>query len=374
MGACKGDTIVLAAGGTGGHMFPAQALAQELTRRGYDIVLITDDRGEAFADRFPNTRIEVTHAATFTVRNPAKMIAALFRILGGVAQASSLLGRLKPKAVVGFGGYPSLPAMLAASMRGLPSALHDPNAVLGRVNKLLVGKVDLICAGFEDMQGVPESQKDKVRVVGNPLRDEVLELRDVPYAAPDEDGPLRLLVFGGSQGAAVLAEIVPDAIDLLPELIKVRLHVTQQARTDAAEEVQREYDDMGVRADVAPFFTDLPARMAEAHLVIGRAGASTVTELAAMGRPAILVPLPSAMDDHQTVNARALTVPGGAWLMAQSQLTAEGLADKLRSLLCDGDELARAAAAAKSTGRPNATSDCADLIEGLIATKAKEGS
>ncbi|MBN4046640.1 undecaprenyldiphospho-muramoylpentapeptide beta-N-acetylglucosaminyltransferase [bacterium AH-315-P15] len=373
MAGSERGTIVLGAGGSGGHIFPAQAVAQELVRRGFDIVLITDDRGKSFSGRFVDTRIEIIHAATFAGRNPLKLVAALFRILGGIGQAFGLLDRFKAKAAVGFGGYSSLPTMVAARLRGVPSCLHDPNAVLGRVNRLLAGHVDIIGAAFENMQGVKSRHKDKIRMIGNPLRDEVITAREVAYAPPGKDGPITLLVFGGSQGAAALAEVVPAAIALLPEALKIRLHVSQQARVDAAEEVQRDYDDMGVRADVAPFFTNLPERMAGAHLVIARAGASTVTELGAIGRPSILVPLPTAMDDHQSVNAEALTDPGGAWLMPQSELTAERLADKLRSLLCDGNELARAAEAAKGTGRPNATSDFADLIEELIASKAKRG-
>lgn len=359
-------TIVLGAGGTGGHMFPAQALADELTKRGYDIVLITDERGKAYTDRFPSSRMEIVRAATFAGRNPLKRIAAMFQIVGGIFEAVKILGELKPKASVGFGGYPSLPTMTAAKILGVPTALHDPNAVLGRVNKFLAPHVDLIGAAFENMEGLPSGAAKHLHVVGNPLRAEVIALREVPYAPPRAEGPIKLLVFGGSQGAAIFAELVTDAVELLPEALKARLHVTLQARAEAVVEVERDFDEMGVRADVAPFFTDLPQRMADAQLVIGRAGASTVTELGVIGRPSILVPLPSAMDDHQTVNARALTEPGGAWLMPQADLTVEKLADKLRSLLCDEGTLARAAAAARATGRPRATTDFADLIEGLI--------
>lgn len=366
MGAPDRGTIVLGAGGSGGHIFPAQALADELTRRGFETVLITDDRGQRYTDRFPSMRMEIIRAATFAGRNPLKRLQALLHILGGIGQAWRVLGEVKPKVAVGFGGYSSFPTMVAARLRGVPTALHDPNAVLGRVNKFLGPHVNLIGAAFENMEGLSPAAAKRVHVVGNPLRDDVIALRERAYAPPGAEGPIRLLVFGGSQGAAFLAQVVPDAIDLLPETLKVRMHVTLQAREDMAAEVERDFDEMGVRVDVAPFFADLPQRMAAAHLVIGRAGASTVTELGVIGRPSILVPLPSAMDDHQTVNARALTDVGGAWLMPQSQLTAEILADKLRSLLCDDDTLSRAAAAAKGTGRPRATADFADLIEGLV--------
>lgn len=363
-------TIVLAAGGSGGHMFPAQALAQELNRRGYDLVLITDDRGNRYADRFPNTEIKVIHAATFAGFNPVKRLAALFRIFGGVASAITMLGAIKPRAAIGFGGYSSFPTMVAASVRGIPSCLHDPNAVLGRVNKFLAGRVDIVGAGFDNMEKVPPSAKGKLRVIGNPLRDEVIEFLEVPYVAPTPDGGINLLIFGGSQGAQILGETVPAAIAQLPDELRSRFHVTQQAREENQAAAKSAYDAMGVKADVAPFFADLPQRMAQSHLVIGRAGASTVTELAALGRPSILVPLPSAMDDHQTVNARALTDVGAAWLMPQSDLTVEAMADKLRSLLCDPKVLAAAATAARTAGRPNATSDFADLIEELIAKQA----
>jgi UDP-N-acetylglucosamine--N-acetylmuramyl-(pentapeptide) pyrophosphoryl-undecaprenol N-acetylglucosamine transferase len=366
MAASERGTIVLGAGGSGGHIFPAQALADELTRRGYDTVLITDDRGQAYTDRFPASRIEIIRAATFAGRNPLKRLRAGLQILGGIFQAWRVLGQVKPKVVVGFGGYSSFPTMIAAKLRGRPTAIHDPNAVLGRVNKAFAAHVDLIGAAFDELEGLSPAAAARVRVVGNPLRGEVIAAREVPYTTPGADGPIRLLIFGGSQGAAILAEAVPAAIERLPEALKARLHVTQQARPDVAGDVQRDYDDMGVRADVAPFFADLPQRMAQAHLVIGRAGASTVTELGVIGRPSILVPLPSAMDDHQTVNARALTEPGGAWLMPQSELSVDALADKLRSLLCDDNALSRAAAAARATGRPEATAEFATLIEGLI--------
>jgi UDP-N-acetylglucosamine--N-acetylmuramyl-(pentapeptide) pyrophosphoryl-undecaprenol N-acetylglucosamine transferase len=360
------SVIVLGAGGSGGHIFPAQALADELARRGYETVLITDDRGRAYTDKFPSTRMEIVRAATFAGRNPFKRLQAAFQILGGIWRAWRILGEVKPKVAVGFGGYSSFPTMVAAKLRGVPTALHDPNAVLGRVNKFLAGHVDLIGAAFENMQGLSPAAARRVHLVGNPLRDEVIAAREVPYAPPGDEGPIKLLVFGGSQGAAVFADLVTKAVEQLPEVMKARLQVSLQARADVATEVEREFDEMGVRADIAPFFADLPQRMAEAHLVIGRAGASTVTELGVIGRPAILVPLPIAMDDHQTVNARALTEPGGAWLMPQSELTAETLADKLRSLLCDGNRLSQAAAAARETGRPFATADFATLIEGLI--------
>ena len=360
-------TIVLAAGGSGGHMFPAQALAQELNRRGYDLVMITDDRGNRYADRFPNTEIKVIQAATFAGRNPIKRIGALFSILGGVASAVSMLGAIKPRAAIGFGGYSSFPTMVAASVRGIPSCLHDPNAVLGRVNKFLVGRVDLVGAAFDNMVGVPARAMSKLRVIGNPLRDEVIEARNIPYAPPSDTEAINLVIFGGSQGAQVLAEIVPAAIALLPDDLRSRLHVTQQAREENMEAAKAAYAAMNVNAEVAPFFSDLPRQMAEAQLVIGRAGASTVTELATIGRPSILVPLPSAMDDHQTVNARALTEVGAAWLMPQSTVTVEILADKLRSLLCDPNALTAAAEAAKGVAKLNATSDFADLIEELIA-------
>lgn len=360
------STIVFAAGGTGGHMFPAEALATELTARGYKVVLITDERGKRYTDHFPGGDVRQIRAAT-VAGNPIKRFFALILILGGILQAFTMLGRLKPVAAVGFGGYPSLPTMVAASLRGVPTALHDPNAVLGRVNKLLASYVNVIGAAFDNMEGIPAKQAHKVKLVGNPIRSSVLKGLDQPYQAPTADGPINLVVFGGSQGAQVFSETVPQAIEQLPETVKARLILTQQARPESMDDVQRDYDDMGVRADVAPFFADLPERMAAAHLVIARSGASTVTELAAMGRPSILVPLPTAMDDHQTVNARVLTARGAAWLMPQGALTPELLADKLRSLLGDPMTLNQAAAAALKAGHHDATSVFADVVEGLVA-------
>ncbi len=360
--------VVLAAGGTGGHMFPAQALADELLDRGYGIVLITDARGQAYTDRFPSADIRTIEAATFAGANPLRRLIAGAKIVGGLFQSINTLRQIRPRVVVGFGGYPSFPTMVAARLLRIPTAMHDPNAVLGRVNKALAGHVDLIGAAFDNMQGVSAKHRSKVHVVGNPIRESVLAVRDTPYQAPDGEHPIKILVFGGSQGAQSLSDVVPAAIEQLPETIKVRLHVVQQARPESMKDVQREYDDMGVRADVAPFFSNLPERMAEAHLVIARAGASTVTELGAIGRPSILVPLPTAMDDHQTVNAAALTGPGAAWLMPQAEFTAEVLLDKLRSLLDDPMALTKAAEAARATGKPNATRDFADLIEGLLVS------
>ncbi len=364
-------TIILAAGGSGGHMFPAQALAHELVARGYKIVLITDDRGYRYADRFPDTEIKLIHAATFAGANPIKRLMAGFRILGGLLAAAGTVRKIKPKAAIGFGGYSSFPTMIAATVMGTPTCLQDPNAVLGRVNKFLVGRVDLVGAAFENMQGLDPKDAPKIRVIGNLLRPEVLAARDIPYAPPGEEGPINLVIFGGSQGAQVLGEMVPAAIAMLPEDLRARLHVTQQAREENQDAAKEAYRAMNVKADVAPFFSDLPKLMSEAQLVIGRAGASTVTELGLIGRPSILVPLPSAMDDHQTVNARALTDVGGAWLMPQSEITVKTMADKLQSLLCDGDTLAAAAAAAWKTGKPNAATGFADMVEELIAAKEK---
>jgi len=364
-------SIILAAGGSGGHMFPAQALAQELDRRGYEMVLITDDRGNRYADRFPNTEVKLVDAATFAGANPILRVLALLKITGGVVSAMRELSKAKPKAAIGFGGYSSFPTMVAASLLRIPSGLHDPNAVLGRVNKFLVGRVDLVGAAFDNMEGVPAKAVHKLHIIGNPLRDEVIALRDEAYVAPSENSKIHLVVFGGSQGAQTLGEMVPAAIAQLPTGLRSRLQVTQQAREENMHAASAAYASMNVAANVAPFFNDLPQRMAAAQLVIGRAGASTVTELATIGRPSILVPLPSAMDDHQTVNARALTDVGAAWLMPQSELTVTALADKLRSLFDDPSSLVNAATAARGAAKLNATSDFADLIEQLIARRAR---
>ena len=350
--------IVLSAGGTGGHLFPAQALASELNRRGRRIVVMTDARFANYATSFPGAWIETVSSA------PLNSFTAPFKIAAGVAQAFAKLLRLKPAAVSGFGGYPSVPVMLAATLARLPTAIIEQNAVVGRANRLVMNHVRRVAAAFPIARFAPRD-KTKIVLTGNPLRPEVTRLWGVPYKAAVADGPLRLLVFGGSQGARAFSEIVPHAITRLPHALKMRLQVVQQCRPEDIEAVRAIYANAEIRAELQPFFSDLPYRMAQAHLVIGRAGAGTVAELMAIGRPAILVPLPHALDDNQTPNAEILSRAGAGWTIAQRDLSPESLAQMLIGIFSAPADLADRAAAAHALAVPDAAQKLADMVEDL---------
>jgi UDP-N-acetylglucosamine--N-acetylmuramyl-(pentapeptide) pyrophosphoryl-undecaprenol N-acetylglucosamine transferase len=355
--------FVLAAGGTGGHLFPAQALASELVRRGRRVVVMTDGRGHNFGKAFPGAEIATVPAATFAGRSPLGRIAAFGTIAMGVAAAFGKLRQLKPRAVVGFGGYPSLPVMIAASFARVPSLLHEQNAVPGRVNRLLARRVKAIAATFPFARLAPKSRR--IVFTGNPVRPEAQALRMTPYHAPDAGGPIRLLVFGGSQGARALSEMIPQALGLLPQALRERLEVTQQGREEDLPMVEAALKVAGIKAETGKFFGDLPARMASAHLVIARSGASTLSELCVIGRPAILIPYPSAMDDHQTANAAVMERAGAAWVLRQSALDPSKLAHMLKDIFSHPVQLSEHAAAAKALGRADAASRLADLAEGI---------
>src|SRR3954468_9061212 len=327
------NAIVLSAGGTGGHLFPAQALASELARRGRDIVVMTDARFADYATQFPKARIETVPSSPFNA------VAAPFKIVAGIAIAFVKLLRLKPAAVIGFGGYPSVPVMLAANMAGLATGIIEQNAVVGRANRLVMNKVRLVAAAFPIARFAP-ADSSKVVLTGNPLRPEVEALWGAPYKVPEAGGPLRLLVFGGSQGARALSEIVPAALTRLPHDMKMRLSVVQQCRPEDIEQVREIYRNAEIRAELQPFFNDLPKRIAETHLVIARSGAGTVAELMAIGRPAILVPLPGALDDNQTPNADILARADAGWRVAQRDLSPDSLAQMLTKLFADPLRLA----------------------------------
>ena len=363
--------VVLAAGGTGGHVFPAQALANELKARGHRLVLITDRRGAGYEDAFPGVRLVRVRAAAFAGRGVAGRLAALAEIAAGTFAARRILGRLGPSAVVGFGGYPSLPAMLAASRMAVPTMVHEQNAVLGRVNRFLAPRVTTVATSFAETRGLGERDLGKAILTGNPVREAVAAIREVPYAPPDRDGALRLLVLGGSQGATVFSDVVPEAAAALPQPLRRRLRVTQQCRPEDIERVRASYDAAGLTADLATFIADVPALLAATHLVLSRAGASTVSELAVAGRPAILVPYPHATDDHQTANARALAQAGGAWLMPEEKFSAAACRESLEALLTDSETLADMAAGARSAGRAGAARDLADLVERLVAASGR---
>jgi UDP-N-acetylglucosamine--N-acetylmuramyl-(pentapeptide) pyrophosphoryl-undecaprenol N-acetylglucosamine transferase len=353
---------VLAAGGTGGHMIPAHALAEELMRRGHRAALVTDDRGARIPGLFEGVQVHVLPAGRLS-GGPAGWLKAVKNIFTGRAMASRLYETFGPSAVIGFGGYPALPALLAAQRDKIPTLIHEQNAVLGRVNRLMAGRVDAIATAYPDIDRLSRSHAGKVHLVGNPVRDEVLALRDQPYPALSDDGVFRVLVTGGSQGATILSDVVPDGLGLLPEHFRRRLQVTQQCRAEDIEEVRAKYARLGIPADLATYLTDMPDKLAWAHLVIARAGASTIAELTAAGRPAILIPLPSATDDHQTSNAREMAKAGGARMIAQRAFTPVELAKQMQKLGLDPQALANAAARARAVGRPRAASDLADLVE-----------
>ena len=353
---------VLAAGGTGGHMMPAHALAEELMARGHRVALITDDRGARIPGLFDRVQVHILPAGRLS-GGPAGWLRAIRAILTGRAMALRLYETFKPSAVIGFGGYPALPALLAARHDRIPAAIHEQNAVLGRVNRLMAGKVDAIATAYPRVERLPGSARNRVEFVGNPVRDEVIALRDQPFPPLGEDGIFRLLVTGGSQGASVLSDVVPEALALLPEHFRRRLQVTQQCRAEDIEQVRARYAAIGIPADLATYLPDLPDRLAWSHLVIARAGASTIAELTAAGRPAILVPLPSATDDHQTANAKEMARAGGARMIPQARFTAIELAKQMQKLALDPDALANAAARSKAVGKPDAARALADLVE-----------
>ena len=362
-------TILLAAGGTGGHLFPAEALAYEMVARGWKVHLATDDRAERFASHFPAAEVHPIASATFGSKNPFALARSFWKIWRGVRQASEEIGRTKPDAVIGFGGYPTLPPLYAATRRGVPTLIHEQNAVMGRANRALAHRVDAIAGGFLSADGVHAA---KTIVTGNPVRPPVLQAAAAPYVPSNDGEPFRLLVFGGSQGAQFFSDAVPAAIAALPAESRTRLLVTQQARADDVARVKAAYAELGMVPEVLPFFTDMAARIAAAHLVISRSGASTVSEIAVIGRPAFLVPYPYALDHDQAANAAALAAAGGAELHPQSTLSTERLASLIGQAISEPERLESMASAAKSAGKPDAAQLLADLAEAIASGKSVE--
>ena len=358
--------IVLAAGGTAGHLFPAQALAEVLVRRGFLIHLMSDERVSQYASRFPALQIHEIPASSLTPRQPWRLAGQMARLWRGYRKARSILVRLSPKAVVGFGGYPSVPPFIAAARLECPVALHEQNAVMGRANRFLAGQARVIASSFPDIANLSERHRAKVVMTGNPVRQAVLDVAEAPYAAPAADEALRLVVFGGSQGARVFSEMMPAAVGELSGAVRRRLEIVQQCRPEDLEQVHAAYQALGVEVELQPFFADMPRRIAGAHLVICRSGASTVAELAVIGRPGVLVPLPSAIDNDQLRNAEAFAGNGAGWVMREGEFTASDLAAFLTRIKFADGELARAAAAARSIGRPDAARRLADEVERMI--------
>ncbi len=352
--------ILLAAGGTGGHLFPAEALAVVLAKRGLIVDLATDHRAAHF--KFPARDVHLIPSATVRGRDPLSLARTGALLALGTLKAWRLIGEIRPAVAVGFGGYPTVPPLWAARLRGVPTILHEQNGVMGRANRLLAPRVSAIATSFPKLARLDARLQSKITFTGNPVRPLVIAAAAAPYTASRPNEKMRLLVFGGSQGAHVMAEIVPPAIARMPSELRARLVIVQQARAEDLDEVRGTYARLGVEAEAEPFFNDLPARIAAAHLVVSRSGASTVAELSAIGRPGILVPLPHALDQDQFANAGVLEAAGGAIRIEQRDFTPERLAAEISRLAGDSAQLARMAHAAKSAGTIDAAERLADLV------------
>lgn len=350
-------------------MFPAEALSAALARRGVAVELATDTRATRYGHTFPARATHVIPSATARSRNPLSLAATTAILAIGIGKAWMLLGRARPSVVVGFGGYPSIPPVFAATLRGIPTVIHEQNGVMGRANRFLAPRVTAIATGFAGLADLNGALARKTTHVGNPVRPAVIEAAQLLYSSPQGDGPFRLLVFGGSQGARVMSDVLPAAIARLDPHQRTRLRIVQQARQEDVERVQAAYAQIGIEAEVAPFFRDLPARIAGCHLVVSRSGASTIAELSAIGRPAILVPLPHALDQDQRANAAVIKRAGAAVTVAQSDFSPDRLASDIAALMTAPDRLATMAAAAKSVG----TIDAADRLADLVMRLALQG-
>jgi UDP-N-acetylglucosamine--N-acetylmuramyl-(pentapeptide) pyrophosphoryl-undecaprenol N-acetylglucosamine transferase len=360
-------TFLITAGGTGGHLFPAQALAAELVRRGHAVELATDHRVSEYGADFPARAVHVVSSATLGGRSPLALVRTAWKLGKGLLQARKLIRRLRPDAIVGFGGYPTFPPMFAAFLAGVPSVMHEANTVMGRANRMLAGRTTAVATSFPLFGDRTDAYAPKTVRTGNPVRDAVVAASGRDYQLPQNGETFRLLVFGGSQGARFFSDVMPAAVERLDRQIRERLSIVQQCRPEDMERVRSAFDRLGVAAELAPFFADMPERIADAHLVLCRSGASSVSELAVIGRPSILVPLPHALDNDQGRNAEMLAGAGAAWPVAQAELSADRLAALLAELMSDPQRLARAAEAARASGRPDAVARLADLVEHVAA-------
>lgn len=357
--------VLLAAGGTGGHLFPAFALAEELKRREIEVELVTDERAGHYGGDFPARAMHRVPSATVLGRSPAAIAKTGWTLTRGFVRARKLIKERMPSVVVGFGGYPTFPPLLAASFLRVPSIVHEQNAVMGRANRVLARRVSAIAASYEGTSKLPPGAEAKVTVTGNPVRNAVIEWSRLNYEAPAGNAPIRLVVFGGSQGARFFSDIMPATVARLTPEIKARLEIVQQCREEDLARVEQAYRGERVKAELGAFFRNLPELMAKSHLVIARSGASTLAELGVLGRPAILVPLPIATDDHQAANVREVVAAGGARAIRQDKFTAVELAKQIQAMAQHPETLANAAHAAWNCGYPNAAADLADLVEGF---------
>jgi UDP-N-acetylglucosamine--N-acetylmuramyl-(pentapeptide) pyrophosphoryl-undecaprenol N-acetylglucosamine transferase len=354
--------FVLAAGGTGGHMVPAHALAAELAARGHGVLVITDARGAKIPGLFDKIAVHVLPAGRLG-GGPIAWLKAALSVLAGRREAMRIYRDHRPDAVVGFGGYPAFPALLAARALDIPTVLHEQNAVLGRVNRLLAGGATAIGTAYPQIDQLKAGHSEKMALVGNPVRSEIARIGEMPFPPFDEVAPLKILVTGGSQGATILGQVVPSGLGMLEPSLRRRLQVVQQCRPDDIEAIRARYAELGIPAELMTYILDMPDKLADAHLIIGRAGASTIAELTAAGRPAILIPFGAATDDHQTANAREMTKAGGARTIPQDEFVPETLARQIEAIAGDPQALSNAAARSLSVGRPHAARDLADLIE-----------
>ncbi len=361
--------IVLAAGGTGGHMFPALALMEELLARGHRVTLITDKRGLAYRKLFKEIKIYEVSSASFAGKGMIGKIFSIPKIFSGILAARSLLKMIKPGVVIGFGGYPSLPTVKAALSLDIPTCIHEQNAVLGRVNRYLAKSVDAVALSFDETKKVKWHKYNYGAVTGNPVRKEIVEIGDLYYPTLGDDRIFRILVIGGSQGARIFSEVVPQAISTLPRASQRRLQITQQCRAEDIEAVRELYADTKIAVELTTFIEDLPSCLRWSHLVIGRAGASTISELSTAGRPGILVPYPNATDNHQMENSKEIVAAGGAWLYEDRQFTASTLAKILQRMARHPREVWQAAEQSRKVGKPYAAKDLADLVERLALVK-----
>lgn len=354
--------LLLAAGGTGGHMFPAQALAEYLKAEGWDIAMMTDARGQKHAGRIPAEPIVQVQAATISLRKPIQALKGAFKLARGVQEAKSFIRAWKPDVVVGFGGYPAFPAMRAAQSMGLPTVIHEQNAVLGRVNRVFAKRAKYVASGFEKLSRLPQGSNH--HPIGNPLRAQIVEAVPQTYAVPTDT--INLLIVGGSLGARLISEVIPAAVTALPENLRARLNVVQQTREEYIDQARNIYSNVGIKHLCESFFTDIEIHLSQAHYIIGRAGASSVSEIALMGKPSLLVPLAIAMDDHQTENAIALKSLGAADILPESEFTPLRVKDILEDRLNDANWLETAARSARSAAAKNATESMAELVIAAI--------
>jgi UDP-N-acetylglucosamine--N-acetylmuramyl-(pentapeptide) pyrophosphoryl-undecaprenol N-acetylglucosamine transferase len=355
--------VALAAGGTGGHLFPAQALAEVLRARGHDVHLVTDERVQDYGKSFPASKTHIVPSASLSLSKPMKVPGNLWRLYQGVNTAKSIFKSEKPSVVVGFGGYPSLPPLWAATLLRIPAIVHEQNVVLGRANKLMANRVTAIATSFDHVFKLTPEAQTKVVMTGNPVRQRVLDVARSPYPAISATSHLHLVIFGGSQGARFFSDVTPDAIKLLPENLRQRLSILQQCREEDIKRVEQAYADLGMKAELSPFFANMPADIAKAHLVICRSGASSIAELGVVGRPAILVPLPHAIDNDQQKNAESFASMGAGHIRPQNDLTPQALAQLLQQLLESPEALKDAADKAAQHGKPDAAQKLADLVE-----------